>query len=142
MERQAMSNSQNMTLEERIVQKLKSDTLMELVGDEDAITTLVTRAINEALFKERDDGNYYHPKKVPSPVMNAAEHVAKRITADAVTKFLADEKTMQLVDQIIAAEMPRAIQAWLRDNLAAVIDSRAGVAANTLVDYRKSMGTL
>jgi hypothetical protein len=45
------SNSKNMTLEEKIVQHLKSEVLYSLVDDEESILTLVKRAIDEALFK-------------------------------------------------------------------------------------------
>lgn len=45
------NNSLGMTFEERIVSTLKDDKLMALVGDEDAITDLVKRAISETLFK-------------------------------------------------------------------------------------------
>lgn len=50
-------NSPKMTLEERIVQTLKDDSLMKLVGDEDAITELVKRAISRSALRGASAGS-------------------------------------------------------------------------------------
>lgn len=90
-----MSNEGKMTLEERIVQTLKDDHLMKLVGDEDAITDLVRRAVTEALYK---------PRFVPNPNgygqqerRDSVSVAAARDVAEAAAKTLATEFTTELL---------------------------------------------
>lgn len=110
-----MSNERKMTLEERIVQNIKSDTLMTLVGDEDAILELTRRAVSEAL---------YQPKRVPksyggweekdSPVIDAARDVAKKAIekiADAeIERLASDPVVIQQVRECLAAAFPGAME--------------------------------
>lgn len=86
-----MSNEAKMTLEERMVQTLKSDHLMKLVGDEDAITELVTRAIREALFQpKRVPRSYGGFDETDSIVVREARNVAQK-AAEKVAAELCEE---------------------------------------------------
>ena len=53
-----MSNSANMTMAERLAQKLKTSPMGELL-DEDQLGEICARAINEAFFKERRETDSY-----------------------------------------------------------------------------------
>ena len=120
------SNSTNMTLEEKIVQTIKDTSLMQLVGDEDAITKLVTRAITEALFKDvevRDPNSGYGGSTIRiSPVIQAAREVAKQIT-DSVGKTLADDPEVQrLVRNAIIDYLPIAAKQSAQDSVTDLLE--------------------
>jgi hypothetical protein len=77
-----------MSLEEKLVQVLKDEKLFALVGDEDAITELTTRAIREALFTpivEKDRWGSIN-RQADAPVVAAARDIAQK----AVSKVVAD----------------------------------------------------
>lgn len=105
-----MSNSQRMTLEERIVQTLKDDKLMALVGDEDAIRELVVRALREALFEERTvrDGAY-NTRREPSAVQKAAREAAEKLATEAAQKMIAEIMADQAVRAAIMEVLPSVI---------------------------------
>lgn len=103
------SNSVTMTLEQRIVQNLKDDTLMKLVGDEDAITELVNRAVREALFQKREVKEGYNTYTVSSPVMDAAKKVAEAYAAKAVEALAADDELANAVRDAFLSSLPAAI---------------------------------
>lgn len=87
------SNSKTMTLEERIVQSLKDDTLMKLVGDEDAITELVRRAVKEALYQPaRVPTTYGRYDEKDSPVVQAARNVANQAAEQLAAELIANLK--------------------------------------------------
>lgn len=110
-----MSNEKAMSLEERIVQRLKSDTLFSLVGDEDAITELTRRAIREALFKDREvvGARGYGTDKHPAPAVAAAFEVAKKaaesILADEVARLKADPTFAKMVRDALADSILKAL---------------------------------
>ena len=113
-----MSNEAKMTLEERVVQKIKSDTLMSLVGDEDAILELTRRAVREAL---------YQPKRIPrsyggfdekdSMVVEAARDVAKaavlKVAESEIERLVADPDFCKIVRDALAAALPDALAGQL-----------------------------
>lgn len=107
-----MSNASKMTLEERIVQQLKDDSLMKLVGDEDAITDLVHRALNEALYKPRRvyDRDLHREVETTTPAVNAAIEVinaaAEKLIDGAVEKLLEDEAFVDSVRKCFLASIP------------------------------------
>lgn len=107
------SNSPKMTLEERIVQTIKSDTLMALVGDEDAITELTKRAIHEALYQPQKVVGPYSTSTIDSPVVAAARDVAKQaaqqVVKEMVDALVADDAFRASVRQAIAETFPGAI---------------------------------
>lgn len=126
------SNSPKMTLEERIVQTIKSDTLMALVGDEDAITELTKRAIHEALYQPQKVVGPYSTSTIDSPVVAAARDVAKK-AAEQVSKEMIEELCMRAdfraaVRQAIAEIMPATMEAFCL-NMVGQVTSRAKVDA-------------
>jgi hypothetical protein len=109
-----MSNESKMTLEERIVQNIKSDTLMTLVGDEDAILELTRRAVSEALYQPRrvkKDWGGWDDKD--SPVTEAAREVAKKaiekIAEAEIERLTSDPAVIQQVRECLAVAFPDAM---------------------------------
>ncbi|MEM8801105.1 MAG: hypothetical protein AAGF55_01070 [Pseudomonadota bacterium] len=84
------SNEEKMTIEEKIVQKIKSDTLMSLVGDEDAITKLAERAIQEALYQPRRKYDGYRSTEEDSVAVEAAREVAKKAAESVCEKIISE----------------------------------------------------
>lgn len=139
-----MTNSTKMTLEERIVQTLKDDSLMKLVGDEDAITELVTRAIREALFQPirvpRSYGGGYDEK--PSLVVQAAKDVADKFaqkTCDILfDELVADPEKKKLVYATIVDMLPNHINTYMDNTLRNMLERSSYDAINKLRDMLKS----
>lgn len=115
-----MSNSIKMTLEEKLVDRIKTTELASLIDDEDAIVTLTQRALTEALFNERKEtvpgtGTYGNPttKIVPSAVQQAARNVVEvainALMADLVAKVLSNPETIKAMNQAILELLPTAI---------------------------------
>ena len=103
------NNASQMTLEERITQRIKDDTLMAVVGDEDAINELVKRALDEALFQPRriDTKSYRGYEERDSPVIAAAREAAgkvgERIAEKMVEHLMADEEVRKaMLDHMVA----------------------------------------
>lgn len=119
-----MRNSQNMSLEDRIVQVLKEDKLMSLVGDEDAIRKLVERALREALFEERTipGGNQYHPKKEPSAVVSAAREAAAKIATEMAEELIVEILEHPDMKKTITEVMPGLIVRALMNKAEVVWD--------------------
>ena len=110
------TNEQKMTLEEKLVQGIKDETLFKLIGDEDAITELVKRALREALYQptrvKRDYGGW---DDKDSPVVSAMREVATR-----VSKNLIETVTKELLDDPAIRKL---IQAAIVENLPAILTS-------------------
>lgn len=124
-----MSNTIGMSLEERIVQKLKDDTLMQLIGDEDAITDLVKRALHLALFAERKD---YRGNTEPSPVTQVAKEAAQKLAARMVDQALEDETIRKKLFEAIVAALPTAIENYASYAISS-IGKRSSMDAMTAV---------
>lgn len=110
------NNASKMTLEERIVQTLKDDSLMKLVGDEDAITELVKRAIHEALFQPRKLNTYSYggrQEEADAPIVKAAREAAERYANEAaktlIEELLADPERKKVLHNAIVDSLPAAI---------------------------------
>lgn len=138
-----MSNSENMTLEERIVQKLKDDTLMSLVGDEDAILELAKRAINEALFKDRqrpDPNNSYRSLHDPSPVVTAAGNAADRVAEKVMAEILDSAEVKTAIHEYIIKSLPNVLLVALRESLSGIASSEAYRATEELISTLRQNG--
>lgn len=104
-----MTNEAKMTLEERIVQSLKNDSLMKLVADEDAVTELVKRAIQEALYQPRRvEQGYGRFEQKDSIVVAAARDMAEKVVRAHIdtmmTALMADKDFRKTVeDQMLRA---------------------------------------
>lgn len=112
-----MSNSAAMTLEERVVQKIKDDTLMAVIGDEDAILELTKRALREALFQPRrnPDQGYGSSRELDSPVVEAAREAARNVAKSIAETLLADEEVRVKVAEAVAKAVPAAIAGQIHD---------------------------
>lgn len=126
------SNSENMTLEEKIVQHLKSDTLGKLV-DEDSLAKLVTRAIEESMFKERrvPGANTWSDSRVlNSPAVEAAQAVgreaAKKLIDELVGKMLENQEFRDAICKRFATEIAVAMHEIARSTVTNSIRSVTG----------------
>lgn len=105
------SNSQNMTLEQKIVEQIKRYGLHELLDDEDAIAELAKRAVKEALIQPRralGDG-YGRYTEQDAPVVAAARDLAKQLADDVAAKLAADAEFQKLLRDAMADALPNAI---------------------------------
>jgi hypothetical protein len=123
------SNSQTMTVEERLVQKLKGEALLSLIEDEDALTELARRAVNEALFKDRlvERGGYGQSDRYSSPAVEAARAVAEK-AADAImqkeVKRLSDDpEFIKRVREAFALALPTIIDRIATSGIHAMLSS-------------------
>lgn len=115
-----MSNSPQMSLEERLVQKLKDETFMSLIGDEDAITELVKRALKEALCQpirvERQYGGYdLRDSIVVTAARAVANDLVRKHMETVLTDLSKDEGFNKMLHEAIAAALPYAITNRLTD---------------------------
>lgn len=108
-------NATKMSLEQRFVQNLKEERLFALLGDEDALTELVKRAIHEALYQpERIHAGYGRIEEKDSIVVKTAKEIAARVAdkliADMATELLADQTVRLAVLEAMARGIPEAIR--------------------------------
>lgn len=87
-----MTNERAMTLEDKIVQELKADTLGKLV-DEDGLKKLVERAIREALYQPRVQGTGFNAERKDSPVVEAARKTADAMVTQVCAKIVEEALT-------------------------------------------------
>lgn len=111
----AGENAKRMTIEEHLVQTLKDDKLYALIGDEDAITELVKRSINEALFQpQRIPRNHGGFDQKDSLVVDAARKIASRVitemTGQIVDGMMKNPETKKAIAEAICAHLPVAIE--------------------------------
>lgn len=141
-----MTNSAKMTLEERLVQKIKGDTLASLIGDEDAILELTKRAIQEALFQpQRTPKQYGGYTEMDSIAVAAARAAANRacdkIATETVTKLMSDQAVRAALDAAFAKMMPGAIYHWLNQGLEQRL-KEAGMEIEANIRNAISQGTM
>ena len=138
-----MSNEAKMTLEEKITQRIKDDTLMAVVGDEDAITDLVKRALDEALFQpiriRKEYGGY---DEYDSPVVAAARDAAKEVCGNItehLTKHLLDNEEVRkaIIDHVVAS-LPNIIG----EIMAGTLRSHAEITKNNLREKLMQVGVM
>ena len=113
-----MSNVAKMTLEEKLVQHLKKDTLMNAIGDEDMMTELVKRALHEALFQERSVGQGYDTRKEPSLAVQTAKQIASEACAEVAREMFAEVVERPAVKQAIHDALPHLVLNALKDAVA------------------------
>ncbi|MEO1105761.1 MAG: hypothetical protein AAFW98_18860 [Pseudomonadota bacterium] len=110
-----------MSVEERIVQSIKSDAIVSLVGDEDALLELARRAIAEVMFKERP-GYGYNSRPEPSIIEKAARDQARIVAQQVVEKACASEDVQSAMREYIAAAMPGALRDAMMGQFQASVD--------------------
>ncbi|MGI4946883.1 MAG: hypothetical protein ACRYHQ_41065 [Janthinobacterium lividum] len=138
-----MSNAVKMSLEERIVQTLKDDSLMKLVGDEDAITDLVTRAIHEALFQPRRAPNGYGgAQDTDAPVVvaarKAAQEYAEKVAQQCIEELVADPANRMLIHNAIVDLLPAALSGYLQHALHQMHQQTEMTVRNTIFTMRQN----
>lgn len=120
-----MTNEAKMSLEEKIVQRLKDDTLMMAVGDEDMLTDLVKRAINEALFqrqKVKEQGWNGRTYEKDSLVVEVAKEVVRPV-CESIAKGMVEKVLLDAdVKAAINDAMPRLIFDAMKLNAEAVVN--------------------
>jgi hypothetical protein len=124
----AEANSPKMTLEARLVQHMKTVGLGALIDDEDAITELAKRAVQEALFQPTrtlDGGGWGRTVESDSPVVAAAREVAKaameKLVSGEIERMMADPKAKEAIRNAIAVSTLTAIQSTAENNLRAQV---------------------
>lgn len=113
-----MTAPNTMTLEAKIVQRIKEYGLHELVDDEDAIEELVKRAIQEALFQPVTVPPDYwagYSKTLDKPAIVEARKVvaaaAKQLFEEMVADLLKDEKFRKAMVDAFITQLPDALKA-------------------------------
>jgi len=104
------SNSVNMSLEEKLVQHIKKHGLGLLVNDEDALTKLTRKAIDQALYQKRRDKEGWNSHEIDSPVVEAAREIAKasltKLMQQQIELMLADPKVLETLRIAITTAIP------------------------------------
>ena len=121
-------NESKMTLEEKLVQKIKTDSLMALVGDEDAIHELVKRAITEALYQPRRTMKSYGGyDEIDSPIVEATREIAEgacKVIAERIIKEIMSDKTIrEEINKAIGSMLPAVIRGYLDAGLTTHLES-------------------
>lgn len=112
------SNSEKMTLEEKVVQQIKDTKVAELIVDEEALTELVCRAVKAAVFEPqtvmgKDNWGSPQPTKIEPLVIQEARNVVR----EQINK-LADETIRGILEK---PEVVAAVQEAITENMAAVL---------------------
>jgi hypothetical protein len=116
------NNSQKMTLEEKLVQHIKEVGLGALITDEDAITELTRKAVEQALFQPRriPNGSYHYTDK-DAPVVEAARKIADgalaKIFEKRIKALFDDPQSKQALDKAIANAFPKILMKSIQDGL-------------------------
>jgi dihydroxyacetone kinase-like predicted kinase len=138
-----MTNARNMTLEQRIVQTLKNDHLMKLVGDEDAIHDLVVRALKQELFEDRTIKiNSYGGKETePSAVVKAAREAAAKVATRVAETYIDEIMATPAMKQAMAEVIPGLIVAALARKAENIWDKyRDQNSMEAVIKIRSAMG--
>jgi len=110
------SNSAQMSLEEKLVQHIKTTSFMLLIDDEDAITELTRRALTEALVQKRrvSTNSYGGYTEHDSPVVEAARNVAtkalEKLMQDEIDKLLATPDTLIQLRKAMMMMLPKILE--------------------------------
>lgn len=134
-----MSNEKQMTLEEKLVQHIKDDKLIMLLGDEDAITELTKRAVTAALFADRKDPNdrsIYNSRMIPSPAVEAAKDVADKLAKAAVDAIVSDDEIRKKFREAVADALPAAIANHLSGAISSLMSASS---ANSMAMLRDAV---
>ncbi len=134
-------NERKMTLEEKLVQKIKGDSLMSLIGDEDAILELVKRAITEALYQPRRTMKQYGGyDEIDSPLVEATRKLAEsacKIIAERIIKEIMSDKTIrEEINKAIGVMLPAVIRGYLDMGLKSHLES---ASADVEINLREAL---
>lgn len=120
-----MSSSTNMTVEDRLAEKLKAAEFAQWFGEDD-LRELVAKAIDKAFFAERtDDRGGYNRVKLPSLVVEVAtQHVAAKLdqlVISAVKEKLAEHPEM--LEAIVTKAVAGGVEEMLQRAILRLISS-------------------
>lgn len=108
------SNSANMNIAERLAQRIKESELGALI-DEDSLSEIAKKALEEAFFKPRHEGGYSNGKTLPPLIVEQAGEAFKTAIADAikplVATLIADPKFNKLILDAVMASIPEQAKA-------------------------------
>ena len=107
-----MSNSQKMSMEERLAQRLKDSELGAFFEDDDLIE-IVKRAVERAFFTGRDTGGYNSTRKPPIIVEMAEEifrEAMKEYVAEAAKVLVAKPEFRELAGQYMVMALPQVLR--------------------------------
>lgn len=103
-----MSNSEKMTMEERLAQRLKESELGMLI-DEDGLTDLIKAAIQKAFFEPQGAG--YDRDRKPALLVQMAEaqfrEDMKKHVSKVLAVVLASDEARNLIVQYAITALPR-----------------------------------
>lgn len=107
------SNSEKMTVAERLAQRIKESELGALL-DEDSVTEIAQQAIREAFFKDRPGTDRYSNARIPPLIVELAtqtfkEQITKAI-APVVEALAKDEAFNMLIRESIIKTIPEAAE--------------------------------
>lgn len=137
-----MTNSAKMSLEERLVQHIKDVGLGALIDDEDAITELTRRAVDQALFQPiRVTDRYGRTEETKdSLVVEAARGIARaaldKLVAEEVERVKADPQAMAAIRAAMAVALPDI----LSRHSAMLFSDAARSGANLAVEELRRIG--
>lgn len=107
------SNSNKMSLEDKLVERIKTTELFALVGDEDALRKLTERAITEALFQPRRFKSGYSTEERDSPLVaatrEAAEKAANHVMSHVIDELCKNPEFVSKCVEAVSAHLPMAV---------------------------------
>lgn len=108
------SNSNKMSLEDKLVERIKTTELFALVGDEDALRKLTERAITEALFQPtRVKTGMYSTEERDSPLVaatrEAAEKAANHVMSHIIDELCKNPEFVKKCVDTVSAHLPMAV---------------------------------
>ncbi len=117
-------NSSKMSLEEKLVQIIKTNHLSSLIDDEDAMTDLVRRAVSEALFKEVVVRDEYNRKTTSeSLVVQAARTHAEALVKKVTIELFDNDESHKLIRNLVIDMLPRAIEVYFSNSMSSLMQS-------------------
>ena len=131
-----MSNSNNMSVVEKLTQHIKDTGLSTLMdGDEDAINELSKQAIHEALFKERTiNMGYGRSETKQSKLVEVATEKLEKYLDEMATNIVKQLMEDPVNREIVMAELVRLLP------LALVKALQGGLYTHTLNEMNNYMG--
>lgn len=103
-----VSNSEKMTMEERIAQRMKESELGSLFEESD-LTAIITRAIEKAFFQDRRSSSAYDSKLSPPLLVELAQEtfqakLDERIN-EILVKLLEDDDFRKKLNELIISNL-------------------------------------
>ena len=143
------SNSANMTVAEKLAQRLKESDLGALLSMED-VDQLASEAIKAAFFTERADPNRYNSNRLPPLIVELA-HNAFRDEMQARAKLVLDKLMLdadfvnalaESAQAAVPAIMNDAVRYGLQSQIATIMQSNVEAMAHNVAQVIRNKGIL